>query len=56
MEFLKDFDCTINYHAGKANVVVEALGRKPRGILVSHSVAVTKIVSQFSKLDLTEVK
>ncbi|XP_071928107.1 uncharacterized protein [Coffea arabica] len=28
MEFLKDYDCTINYHPGKANVVAYALSRQ----------------------------
>ena len=28
MEFLEDYDCTINYHLGKANVVADALSRK----------------------------
>ena len=28
MELLKDYDCTIDYHPGKANVVVDALSRK----------------------------
>jgi hypothetical protein len=28
LELLKDYDCTINYHPGKANVVVDALSRK----------------------------
>ena len=26
MELLKDYDCTIEYHPGKANVVADALG------------------------------
>ena len=33
MEFIKDYDCIINYHLGKANVVVEALSRKSVQIL-----------------------
>ena len=28
LELVKDYDCEINYHPGKANVVVEALSRK----------------------------
>ena len=33
MELLKDYDCTINYHPGKANVVADALSRKFIGSL-----------------------
>ena len=31
MELLKDYDCTIDYHPGKENVVVDALSRKSTG-------------------------
>ena len=33
MELLKDYDCTINYHPCKANVVADALSRKFTGSL-----------------------
>jgi hypothetical protein len=33
MELLSDYDCTIQYHPGKANVVVDALSRKSMGSL-----------------------
>ena len=28
LELLKDYDCIIDYHPGKANIVVDALSRK----------------------------
>ena len=35
MEFLEDYDFTLHYHPGKANVVDDALSRKSRGALDS---------------------
>ena len=31
LELIKDYDCMIEYHPGKANVVVDALSPKPKG-------------------------
>jgi len=31
LELIKDYDCTIEYHPRKANVMVDALSRKSRG-------------------------
>ena len=35
MEYPEDFDFTLHYHSGKANVVDDALSRKSRGVLAS---------------------
>ena len=35
IEFLEDYDFTLHYHHGKANVVADALSRKSRGVLAS---------------------
>ena len=39
VELIKNYKCTIEYHPGKANVVVEALSRKSTGS-ISHLKAV----------------
>ena len=33
MELIKDYDCTIEYHPSKTNVVVDALSKKASGCL-----------------------
>ena len=35
MENLEDYDFTLHYHPGKANVVVDALSQKSRRVLAS---------------------
>ena len=35
MQYLEDYDFTLHYHPSKANVVVDALSRKSRGVLAS---------------------
>ena len=35
MEFLEDYDFTLHYHPGKANMVADALNQKSRGALAS---------------------
>ena len=35
MEYLEDYEFTLQYHPGKANVVADALSRKSWGVLAS---------------------
>ncbi|WMV37839.1 hypothetical protein MTR67_031224 [Solanum verrucosum] len=66
MEFLKDYDVTIQYHPGKANVVEDALSRKAMSIGSSCSWASQKEVratfieeikaKQFEDDNLNELK
>ena len=35
IDFLEDYDFTLNYHPDEANVVADALSRKSRGVLAS---------------------
>ena len=50
MEYLKDYDITLHYHLGKANVAVYALSWKSLGVLASiasREWKMLKIVGQF---------
>ena len=48
MEFVKDYDCVIQYHLGKANVVADALSRKEPVCMVGMMVFEWKLVEAFS--------
>ncbi|XP_057416627.1 uncharacterized protein LOC130711144 [Lotus japonicus] len=50
MELLKDYDCTILYHPGKANVVADALSRKSMGSLAHLAEVKRPIVKEFQEL------
>ena len=47
MKYLEDYDFTLHYHPGKANVVVDALGRKSWGVLANVDSREWQAVGQF---------
>ena len=50
MELLKDYDCSILYHPGKANVVTDALSRKSAGSLAHISTERRPIIKELHEL------
>ncbi|XP_072962655.1 uncharacterized protein [Typha angustifolia] len=52
LELVKDYDCTINYHPGKANVVADALSRKSAGSLAFLITQQTMILKDLQRLEV----
>ena len=50
LELLKDYDCSILYHSGKANVVADALSRKSAGSLAHISTERRPIIKELHDL------
>ena len=50
MELLKDYDCSILYYLGKANVVADALSRKSSGSLAHISTERRPLVKELYEL------
>ena len=50
MELLKDYDCTIDYHPGKANVVADALSRKSTGSLADMQIIQLPLMVELREL------
>ena len=50
LELLKDYDCDILYHPGKANVVADALSRKFSGSFAHISVEKRPLIQELHKL------
>jgi hypothetical protein len=57
MELIKDYDCIIDYHSGKANVVADALSRKNKafigGLLVRGDKELLELGGLTVHLDVT---
>lgn len=56
MKLLKDYDCTIMYHLGKANIVADALSRKSMGSLAHIAEARQLLIYELHELKASGVK
>ena len=52
VELLKDYDCIIEYHPGKANVVADALGQKSSKNLYHIRMTRMPLLIELRKLDV----
>ena len=52
LELVKDYDCEINYHPEKANVVADALSRKSLATITVKHVDMKHLLMDLHKLEL----
>ena len=52
LELVKDYDCVINYHPGKANSVASALSRKYAGFSANLITKQSQLMEDLQKLDI----
>jgi hypothetical protein len=55
LELIKDYDCSINYHPGKANVVADALSRKFYGFSATLLTTQKHIINDLERLGVEVV-
>jgi hypothetical protein len=55
LELIKDYDCEINYHPGKANVVVDALSRKSTVELAALGISQPGLIKELTGMGLEVV-
>jgi hypothetical protein len=55
LELIKDYDCSINYHPGKANVVADALSRKSSGFSAALLTTQKEIINDLERMGIEVV-
>ena len=52
LELIKDYDCLINYHPGKANVVADALSRKSSSFSAALLTTQKEIIKDLERMGI----
>ena len=52
VELIKDYDCVIDYHPGKANVAAEALSRKGKAVMNDMEIKEQESIMELKKMGL----
>ena len=52
LELIKDYDCSINYHPGKPNVVADALSRKSSGFSAALLTTQNEIIKDLERMGI----
>ena len=52
LELIKDYDCSINYHPGKANMVVDALSQKSSGFSATLLTTQKEIINDLERMGI----
>jgi hypothetical protein len=55
LELIKDYDCEINYHHGKANVITNALSRKSMVELAALGISQPQLIKELTRMGLEVV-
>jgi hypothetical protein len=52
VELIKDYDCVIDYHPGKANVITDALNRKGKTVMNDMELKEQESIVELKKMGL----
>jgi hypothetical protein len=55
LELINDYDCEINYHPNKVNIVVDALSRKSMVELATLGISQPQLIKEFVRMGLEVV-